>query len=334
MKTKGAFTLTELLTVMAIIALLAALIMPAVSRARESSRRAVCSQNLRQIGVACFSYAATYDEKFPVTALNRDVFAPNSGVPYVVDAPEDYVWTWNDGDDSGGKYRGRAALYNLTKLFPDFVDNANIFICPSDEIILGETQDFLGLLDGIGNPTMTAQRLYGGNWKGDPSICSYGYKADIIIWNALDSRYEYTGVIDSTSNTNLAIAADRPPLWGTAPAYTDYRVDPATGEYPYFVVGTLPVTDPAADKIYKNSPNHSSREYDVPAGLGNTPENYSTVVGSGQNILCVGGNVKWVQTTWLPGSSDADNIYRNDDLDGDADFNDDNNQDTIILYAR
>ena len=334
MKTKGGFTLTELLTVIAIIAILAALIMPAVSRAREASRRAVCSQNLRQIGIACYSYAAIYDEKFPMTEIvssdgKGDLFYPNSGFPGVED-PDDYVRTWIDADDSGGKYRGRAALYNLTKLFPDFVDDVNIFICPSDEIILGETQNFVGLLDGL---VATSRRLEGGfqGWPGQ-SICSYGYKADIIIDDA--GAYKYTGVIDSTSNTNLAIAADRPPLWGTAPAYTDYRVDPATGEYPYFVVGTLPITNPAADKIYKNSPNHSSREYAVPAGLGNTPESYSTVVGSGQNILCVGGNVKWVQTTWLPGSSDTDNIYRNDDLDADTDFNDDNNQDTIILYAR
>lgn len=51
------FTLVELLTVIAIIGILAAILIPAVGRARESSRAAVCSSNLRQISAACLLYA-------------------------------------------------------------------------------------------------------------------------------------------------------------------------------------------------------------------------------------------------------------------------------------
>jgi len=60
-KKKSAFTLIELLVVIAIIALLISILLPSLSRARELSKRTVCSANLRGIGQAAYIYAQDGD---------------------------------------------------------------------------------------------------------------------------------------------------------------------------------------------------------------------------------------------------------------------------------
>ena len=62
MKRKG-FTLIELLVVIAIIALLMAILLPALSRAREQGKRAICLNNVRQLTVSWTMYAQANEDK-------------------------------------------------------------------------------------------------------------------------------------------------------------------------------------------------------------------------------------------------------------------------------
>ena len=64
-KTGQAFTLIELLVVIAIIALLAALLLPALSQARERAKQVVCQSNLRQCGIGLVLYAGDNNSRLP-----------------------------------------------------------------------------------------------------------------------------------------------------------------------------------------------------------------------------------------------------------------------------
>ncbi|HBC87336.1 MAG TPA: hypothetical protein DCZ94_10305 [Lentisphaeria bacterium] len=76
-KRKNNFTLIELLVVIAIIAILAALLLPALKSAKDAAKGAVCRSNLRQLGLAMFTYADNYEGYLP--PVNMDSSATTNG---------------------------------------------------------------------------------------------------------------------------------------------------------------------------------------------------------------------------------------------------------------
>ncbi len=87
LKSQKAFTLLEMLIVVAIVAMLAAILFPVFSRAREVGRRSTCQMNLRQIGIAFQQYTQDSDgwisPKTLGNATPRQISWPSMLVPYI-----------------------------------------------------------------------------------------------------------------------------------------------------------------------------------------------------------------------------------------------------------
>ncbi len=79
-----AFTLIELLVVIAIISILAAMLLPALSQAKEAGKSAVCKSNLRQMGIALTMYGDDYNH-----------------FPYIINTPQRFVWFTQIGEYLG-----------------------------------------------------------------------------------------------------------------------------------------------------------------------------------------------------------------------------------------
>lgn len=77
---RAAFTLTELLTVIAVIGVLAAIIFPVVGKVRQSANRTNCASNLRQIGVALGGYCADNRDALPGYDLITDDWTTSYGL--------------------------------------------------------------------------------------------------------------------------------------------------------------------------------------------------------------------------------------------------------------
>lgn len=116
---RRAFTLIELLVVISIIALMIAILLPALKAAREQARKITCGSNMRQLGLAMVMYTGDNDSYFPETG-------PSFGSPYNKPLWRDYLTPYVN---NGGK------VHVLVS------SGVPIFTCPSDPLESFETAD-------------------------------------------------------------------------------------------------------------------------------------------------------------------------------------------------
>ncbi|WP_081721849.1 type II secretion system protein [Geminisphaera colitermitum] len=142
---KRAFTLIELLTVIAIIGILAGILIPITGRVRDSARTAQCASNMRQLTQSALLYAQDNRNRLPPTYKNP--------------VSSDKAW-WQ-------------------LLYPDYCQASGVYKCPDDQTPFEGSPPYTGIFTRSGRTLPDGKVSYGisGDGEVDPPDPSKGHKA-------------------------------------------------------------------------------------------------------------------------------------------------------------
>src|SRR5262245_48981961 len=172
-RAKLGFTLVELLVVIAIIGVLVALLLPAVQAARESARRAQCSNNLKQVGLAMTQYADNYKGSFPVAEYSWGWGTWLVGLlPYIEQkALFDQYKGFGGLNASGGIDTN--LVYSASINLPVTRVQVQAYTCPSDSITASPSSrsgiTYHNYVANHGNTTLQRLATFGTTLSGQPN---------------------------------------------------------------------------------------------------------------------------------------------------------------------